>query len=52
MDRTCRNGVRGTTQRLYLHRSLKPLEEADFSTAEDWGQYRLFGNECEGMCGV
>lgn len=52
MDEACRNGVRGTTQRLYLHRSLKPLVEADFSTAEDRGQYRLFGNECEGMCGV
>lgn len=52
MDRACRNGVRGTTQKLYLHRSLRPLEEVDLSTAEDRGQYRLFGAECEGMCGV
>lgn len=36
----------------YLHRSLKPLDQVDFSTAEDNGQQRLFGNECEGMCGV
>ena len=36
----------------YLHRSLRPLDQVDFSTAEDNGQQRLFGNECEGMCGV
>jgi hypothetical protein len=37
---------------LYLHRSNKPLEEVDLSTAEDRGQLNLFLNECEGMCGV
>lgn len=40
---------------MYLHRSLKPLDEVDLSTLEDHGQMRLFGdfgNECEGMCGV
>jgi hypothetical protein len=37
---------------LFLHRSRKPLEEVDFSTAEERGQLSLFGNECEGMCGV
>lgn len=36
----------------FLHRSLKPLDTVDFSTAEDNGQQRMFGNECEGMCGV
>lgn len=36
----------------YLHDSLVPLDEVDFSTAEDHGQQVLFGNECEGMCGV
>ena len=40
-------GFRGTP---FLHRSLKPLSEIDFST--DGGQVELFGNECEGMCGV
>lgn len=35
-----------------LHRSLEPLDRADFSTAKDHGQLDLFGNECEGMCGV
>lgn len=39
---------------LYVHRSCKPLEEVDFSSAEDMGQLNLwgFGNECDGMCGV
>lgn len=42
-------GMRGDT---YLHRSLKPLAEVDLSTAEEAGQASLFGQECEGMCGV
>ena len=46
----------GTTKRmkadLYLHRSLKPLDEVDFRTDAELGQGDLFGNECEGMCGV
>jgi hypothetical protein len=36
----------------YVHRSFKPLSGVDLSTAEDHGQMELFGNECEGMCGV
>lgn len=36
----------------YMHRSLKPLDEVDLSTAEERGQLNLFINECEGMCGV
>lgn len=36
----------------YMHRSLKPLDEVDLSTAEDRGQLNMFNNECEGMCGV
>ncbi len=36
----------------YLHRSLVPLGQVDFSTDEDHGQQVMFGNECEGMCGV
>jgi 3'-phosphoadenosine 5'-phosphosulfate sulfotransferase (PAPS reductase)/FAD synthetase len=42
---------KGTTK-LYLHRSCKPLAEADLRTAEDYGQINMFNNECEGMCGV
>jgi hypothetical protein len=36
----------------YVHRSLKPLDQVDFSTDEDRGQLNMFNNECEGMCGV
>lgn len=36
----------------FLHNSLVPLGEVDFSTDEERGQISLFGNECEGMCGV
>lgn len=47
-------GVGATKQRgvPYVHASRVPLDEVDFSTAEDHGQQRMFGNECEGMCGV
>lgn len=36
----------------YLHQSKVPLRQADLRTAEDAGQLSMFGNECEGMCGV
>ncbi len=36
----------------FLHKSLKPLDEVDLSTLEDHGQMGLWGEECEGMCGV
>lgn len=36
----------------FLHRSLVPLRTVDFRSAEDAGQLSMFGNECEGMCGV
>lgn len=52
VDEMIRGGVRGTTPKLYLHRSLQPLSEIDFSNAEDMGQGSLFGDECEGMCAV
>jgi hypothetical protein len=35
----------------FLHRSCVPLDQADFSDPQD-NQLNLFGNECEGMCGV
>ncbi len=37
---------------VYLHRSLRPLDEVDLSTEEDHGQGNLFGNECLGLCGT
>lgn len=36
----------------YVHRDMVPLDEVDLSTEEDRGQGSLFGNECEGMCGL
>lgn len=36
----------------FVHRSRVPLAEVDLSTPQDRGQLDMFGNECEGMCGV
>jgi len=36
----------------FLHKSCVPLDQVDLSTDEDRGQQVMFGNECEGMCGV
>lgn len=36
----------------YLHNSRMLLDQVDFSTEEERGQLDMFGNECEGMCGV
>lgn len=36
----------------WLHKSCVPLEEVDLSTEMDSGQLDMFGNECEGLCGV
>lgn len=52
VDRAVRTGLRGIRGQVFLHRSAVPLDEADLSTASDRGQLDLFGNECEGMCGV
>lgn len=52
VDEKVRNGGDKNNQKLYVHRSLKPLRQVDLSTAEDHGQERLFGEECEGMCGL
>lgn len=52
VDRALRYGLRGIRGEVFLHRSCVPLDEADLSTAADHGQLDLFGNECEGMCGV
>jgi hypothetical protein len=36
----------------YLHDSTVPLADVDFRTDLEMGQGHLWGNECEGMCGV
>lgn len=38
--------------RLYLHPSLKPIDEVDFRSAEEKGQMTLWDAECSGICGV
>ena len=41
----------GMRETEFVHRSLKPLDEVDFSTAEDRGQGSML-DICEGGCGV
>lgn len=51
VDRAIRNcgGLRGE---VFLHRSCKPLDEADLRTDAEKGQLSLWQDECTGMCGV
>jgi len=56
IDREIRYVV-GQREPWFVHKSLKPLDEVDFSTdktasAEDRSQLNMFNNECKGMCGV
>ena len=54
-DYRLRSGPRkacGGQEKAYLHRSLIPLDQVDLSTEQDKGQMDMFGEECEGMCGV
>jgi len=54
-DHALRSGQRnafGMRDPVYLHRSMIPLDKVDLSTEQDRGQLDMFGNECEGMCGV
>lgn len=51
-DGNVRIGKEGMRGQVFLHSSLKPLPLVDLSTPKDHGQDDLFGNECEGMCGV
>ncbi len=39
---------RGESDKLYLHRSCKPIDEIDF----DENQIDMFDNECDGHCGL
>ena len=51
VDTLIRSGISGTTAKLYVHQSLKPLAEVDLRTDEDFGQMTFLG-ECDGLCGV
>jgi hypothetical protein len=51
VDKAIRNQPKIRGQQ-FMHAKRIPLDQVDFSTAEDRGQLNLFINECEGMCGV
>jgi hypothetical protein len=51
VDRAIRDGGKNN-QPQFMHRSLKPIDQADLRTLEDMGQINMFNEECEGMCGV
>ena len=38
--------------KLYLHPSLKPIDEVDFRSEQEKGQLSLWDAECSGICGV
>jgi hypothetical protein len=55
MDRIIRRaGSKGIEMRgeQFMHRSMRPLAEIDFSTWAERGQRDLFGEECTGICGT
>jgi len=52
IDRIIRKPARGVRAEQFAHRSMKPLDEVDFTSAEENGQATLWDDECEGMCGV
>ena len=51
VDEAIRHGLPGVHQSAFVHRSLQPLAVAPLEKPNQ-GQQELFGNECEGMCGV
>ena len=50
LDKRIRGGVHNAKSTLYLHRSLKPLDEVDLSTDVERGQTTLWDDECDGLC--
>ena len=52
VDKRIRNVSKGTTHKLYVHRSLVPLDQADLSDPSKDQITFSFMDECEGMCGV
>jgi len=51
-DRMIRTGIHGVEAQCFVHRDCVPLDEVDLSTDSERGQGLLWGNECEGLCGV
>ncbi len=53
VDRAIREGnARGMNSQEFMHSARIPLDQVDLRTDAERGQHDLFGNECEGMCGV
>lgn len=52
IDGLIRNGVRGTKEKLYLHRDRVPLQDADLTDPHEHQRVLNFMDECDGMCGV
>lgn len=50
IDRLIRKRAENMKEEQFMHRSCKPLDQVDFSIIEN--QPDMWGNECEGMCGV
>ncbi len=46
------HGTQRNREQWFLHRQRIPLADVDMRTAREAGQEDMFGNECEGMCGV
>ena len=44
--------INGLNGQRFMHKNLLPLDEVDFRSATELGQLDMFGNECEGMCGI
>ena len=50
VDKAIRNTAfdAGMSEKVYLHQSLKPLDEVDLNE----NQIDMFNDECEGHCGI
>jgi len=51
VDKAIRNMPKFENQQ-FMHRSCKPIDEVEFVNKAQIDLFDLFGNECEGMCGV
>lgn len=51
-DARIRTGIHKVRAKCFVHRDCVPLDQVDLSTDDERGQGLLWGNECEGMCGV
>lgn len=51
-DARIRTGIHRVKAQCFLHRDCVPLPQVDLSRDDERGQGLLWGNECEGMCGV